>query len=199
EIVASHHIGSRLGEAGAIALVGARGKLALLGPHHPFEVVLSGLPTMRTVQCGRPLLLALVVEIALFHRIARQTTCPCVTLLQKTNPGIYSRLLRRAQEEKAETVQRHEGGQSGCARRSGRASAHAAPCRLEAREAAQAQADVKRAADRRGIGGPQRRNSRSMKTSVVPPGLNCISHLPTACAAGYTFLSPATRADSVRS
>jgi hypothetical protein len=66
-VVFAQHVGAGFGEAGAVALVGASGKLALLGAHHPGDFILAGLMAVRTVE-GRWLLLgALVEKIAFFH------------------------------------------------------------------------------------------------------------------------------------
>src|SRR5205807_3758341 len=66
-IVFSKHVGARLGKAGAVALVGASGKLALLGPHQPRDFVLGWLLAVWTVEGCRLLFLALVAKIAFFH------------------------------------------------------------------------------------------------------------------------------------
>jgi hypothetical protein len=68
QVVFSEHVGTRLGEAGAIPFIGPpAGKLALLGAHHPRHLVLSGLVAMWTVQGCWFLFRALVEKIAFFH------------------------------------------------------------------------------------------------------------------------------------
>jgi hypothetical protein len=69
QVILAQHVGAGFGEAGAVTLIGAAGKLALLGPDHPGDFILGGLVAVGTVQ-GRGLLLrALVEKIAFFHEI----------------------------------------------------------------------------------------------------------------------------------
>ncbi|MGB2837123.1 MAG: hypothetical protein WBC30_15965, partial [Candidatus Sulfotelmatobacter sp.] len=67
QIVFAQHVGAGLGEASAVALISASGKLAFLGAHHPSDFVFCWLMAMRTVQGCHLLLSALVEKIALFH------------------------------------------------------------------------------------------------------------------------------------
>src|SRR5271168_3169868 len=50
EIVFAQHVGAGFGEAGAVALVGASGKLALLGADHPGYFILGRLVAVWAVQ-----------------------------------------------------------------------------------------------------------------------------------------------------
>src|SRR5690242_1430221 len=52
-VVAAQHVGTQLGVAGAVTLVGSAGYLCLLGTHEPAQFVLPRLPAMRAVQSGR--------------------------------------------------------------------------------------------------------------------------------------------------
>jgi hypothetical protein len=67
QIIFAQHVGSRLGEAGAVALVGAARKLALLGPDQPCDFILAGLLAMRAVERRRFLLGSLVKKVSFFH------------------------------------------------------------------------------------------------------------------------------------
>src|SRR6185369_3670155 len=67
-VVFADHIGTRLGELGLVALVGAAGELLPLGSHEPRNLVVASLAAMRAGQVVRLLLLSLVVKIALFHK-----------------------------------------------------------------------------------------------------------------------------------
>jgi hypothetical protein len=69
-VVLSHHVGSSLGEASAIALIGAARQLPLFSPHDPHDFVLCGLMAVWAIQRSQLLLLLLVEKIALFHRSA---------------------------------------------------------------------------------------------------------------------------------
>ena len=68
EVVAADHVGLGLGEAGAVALVGAAAELGFFAADEPSELVLALLAAVRTghgVGSGfRPL----VEKISLFHR-----------------------------------------------------------------------------------------------------------------------------------
>ena len=66
----AQHVGAGLGEAGAVAVVGASGELALFGAHHPRHFILGGLMAVRTVQ-GRCIFFSevrLVKKISLLHK-----------------------------------------------------------------------------------------------------------------------------------
>src|SRR6266567_5192631 len=67
-IVLAHHVRSEFREAGAVALVGAAGKLALFRAHHPGNLIFRRLVAVRTIQRSRFLFLLLVKKIALFHK-----------------------------------------------------------------------------------------------------------------------------------
>lgn len=49
QIVLTQHVGAGFSEPGAVAFVGATGKLALLRAHHPSDFILGGLVAVRTV------------------------------------------------------------------------------------------------------------------------------------------------------
>jgi len=66
-VVSSDHVGARFSEAGAVAFVGAPGKLILLGAHQPVDFVLGGLLAMGTVECRCFLFRTFVEKLALFH------------------------------------------------------------------------------------------------------------------------------------
>jgi Tol biopolymer transport system component len=53
-VVAAHHVGLRLGKAGAVALVGVAGQLRPLAPHHPAHLVFAGLPALGAGKCVLP-------------------------------------------------------------------------------------------------------------------------------------------------
>ena len=73
-VIAADHIGLGFGELGAVALVGAAGKLALFGAHQPGEFVVTGLAAMRAGEgVGFPGFL-FVEKIALVHFILLSTT-----------------------------------------------------------------------------------------------------------------------------
>jgi hypothetical protein len=67
QVIFADHIGARLGELSAIAVVGAGRELSLLRSDQPVELVLGGLAAMWTIQRRRLLLFFLVVKVALFH------------------------------------------------------------------------------------------------------------------------------------
>src|SRR5262249_7650422 len=67
-VVFAQHVGAGFGEAGAVAFVGAAGKLVLLGAYQPGHFIFGRLMTVGTVQRGWFLFLTFVKEIALFHR-----------------------------------------------------------------------------------------------------------------------------------
>jgi len=67
QIIFAQHVGARLGEAGAIPLVGTPRELPFLGANDPRDLILGGLMTMRTVQGGHLLLRPLVKEFFFVH------------------------------------------------------------------------------------------------------------------------------------
>jgi hypothetical protein len=67
QVILAQHIGAGFGKAGTVALVGAPGKLALLGAHYPRDFVLSGLVAVGTVQRGCLLFGAFVKKISFFN------------------------------------------------------------------------------------------------------------------------------------
>src|SRR5882724_2982397 len=73
-VVLAHHIGAELGEARAVTLVGASGKLTLFRAHHPGDLIVRRLMAMRTIQRCRLLFLLLVKKLALFHRLKNLST-----------------------------------------------------------------------------------------------------------------------------
>src|SRR5579884_3680121 len=66
-VISADHIGARLGELRAVALVSTGRELPLFSAYQPGELIFSRLSAMRTKQRVRPLLLFLVEHIALFH------------------------------------------------------------------------------------------------------------------------------------
>src|ERR1700690_2518404 len=71
QVVAAHHVGTGLGELGAVTLVGASRKLALLGADEPAQVIFGGLMAMRAVEGRLASFLLLIVQIALVHHVLR--------------------------------------------------------------------------------------------------------------------------------
>src|SRR5438552_2195506 len=67
-VVPAKHVGTSFGEAGAVAFVGAAGKLALFSAHQPIDFIFSGLMTMRTVQRSWLFVWPLVEKFALIHK-----------------------------------------------------------------------------------------------------------------------------------
>src|SRR5207248_9633676 len=67
-VVPAKHVGTSFGEAGAVAFVGAAGKLALFSAHQPIDFIFSGLMTMRTVQRSWLFVWPLVKKLALIHK-----------------------------------------------------------------------------------------------------------------------------------
>jgi hypothetical protein len=68
-VIFADHIGARLRELRAIALIGAGRELPLLSTYQPGELIFSRLSAMRTKQSVRPPLLFLVEHLAFFHAI----------------------------------------------------------------------------------------------------------------------------------
>jgi hypothetical protein len=66
-VVSAQHVGTGLGEAGAIALVRASRELAFLGAHQPANFIFSRLMAVRTVESCRLLVRAFVKKFAFFH------------------------------------------------------------------------------------------------------------------------------------
>ena len=67
EVVTADHVGAGLGKLGAIAFVGASGKLPLLGAYQPGQLIFVGLLAVRAVQVVGLFGLFLVKEVAFFH------------------------------------------------------------------------------------------------------------------------------------
>jgi len=68
-VVAAHHIGLGLGEAGAVALVGMAGQGVLFAADEPAELILVGLAAVGAGEGVVALLGTLVKKITFFHRI----------------------------------------------------------------------------------------------------------------------------------
>lgn len=66
-VVAADHIGLRLGEAGAVALIGVAGQSTLLAADEPAQFVVASLSAVGAGEHVVALLGALVKEIAFFH------------------------------------------------------------------------------------------------------------------------------------
>ena len=66
-VVAADHVGLRLGEAGAVALVGVAGQAGFLAADEPSELVLGRLAAMGTGERVRALLGPLVKKFPFFH------------------------------------------------------------------------------------------------------------------------------------
>src|SRR5579863_6975517 len=73
-VIAAEHVGFGFSEAGAIALVGAAGKLFLLGAHQPVDFVFSGLLAMRTIQRRHLLFRPFIKKLAFFHRVVGRSS-----------------------------------------------------------------------------------------------------------------------------
>src|SRR5579864_2799788 len=99
-VVFAQHVRPGLGEAGAVALVGAARKLPLLGAYHPSHLVFRRLVAMRTIQRSDFLLLLLVKKIALFHGIEAGSVRPRPTMNYCTFNG-YTILKRRLYAQRA--------------------------------------------------------------------------------------------------
>ena len=67
-VVFAHHIRPELRKTRAVAIVGASGKLTLLGADYPRDFIIRGLMAMWTVERGRFLFKLFVKKIALFHK-----------------------------------------------------------------------------------------------------------------------------------
>ena len=68
-VVAAEHVGTGLGEAGAVAFVGSAGKLLFLGTYQPVDFVFGGLLAMGTVQRRNLLVRPFVKKFALVHAL----------------------------------------------------------------------------------------------------------------------------------
>ena len=66
-VISPNHIGLRLGELGAIALVRMTGKLSALSTNHPGDLVVSGLSTLGTDKVVGSCFGGLVEKVAFFH------------------------------------------------------------------------------------------------------------------------------------
>jgi hypothetical protein len=67
EVVGPDHVALRLGEAGAVALVGSTGELGLLAADEPPDLVFPWLAAVRTGHGVGPLFGALVEKVTFFH------------------------------------------------------------------------------------------------------------------------------------
>src|SRR2546427_6061630 len=67
KIIFTQHVGARLGEAGAIPVVGTSRELPFLGANDPGDLILRRLMTMRAIQRGHLLLRPLVKEFFFVH------------------------------------------------------------------------------------------------------------------------------------
>jgi len=79
-VVAQHHVVLRLGETGAVAVVGAAGKLALLAANEPVQLILTRYATPGTDERVGSEFGSFVKEIALFHTAPPgiHTALPCM-------------------------------------------------------------------------------------------------------------------------
>jgi len=66
-VVAANHIGLRLCELGAVALVGVAWKLSAFAAHHPCDFVLAWLSTLGTGEVVGSCFGGFVEEVAFFH------------------------------------------------------------------------------------------------------------------------------------
>jgi len=73
DVVFAEHVGAGLGEACTVALIGARGKVFLLGTNQPVDLVLRRLMAMRAVEVGGLLVGPLVEKFAFFHTSLRSS------------------------------------------------------------------------------------------------------------------------------
>src|SRR5882762_4175932 len=67
DVVLAEHVGAGLGEAGAVALVGAGRKTSFLGADQPADLILAGLVTVRAAEIGGLPVGSLVKKFALVH------------------------------------------------------------------------------------------------------------------------------------
>jgi hypothetical protein len=72
-VVTADHIRLGFGELGAIALVGAAGKLLLLGTHQPGELIFTRLAAVRTGQRMRLFGFFFVKKVSFIHVASLQT------------------------------------------------------------------------------------------------------------------------------
>src|SRR3984885_12187351 len=82
-VIFADHVVAGLGEAGAVALVGAAGELTLLGADEPRHFIFRSLVAVGTIQVRRLLLLAFVEKFAFFHRVVG-----CVSLVVGLNRSL---------------------------------------------------------------------------------------------------------------
>ena len=164
-IVAANHIGLRLGELGAIALVGAAGELLLLGPHQPCKFVFTSLTAVGTRERVCLLGFFFVEKIAFVHHHyinhrghrehremrgevnclrARGTGPPSCLEMWNCWPLWFNSY--RAKKEEAQKVQRHQRGKGGVAGSAGDAQAGEARRKQEASQKRQAQTQPRKAA-----------------------------------------------------
>src|SRR5580698_4308662 len=147
QVVFAEHVGAGFAEAGAVALVSAPGKLALLGAYDPRDLVLSGLMAMGAVQGCHLLLGALAEKIAFFHEI-RLLHVRCGTSYGNMKDGVGA----NGSQEEGKTIPRGAGSEGVGARAHGRA-----PCReggsAQEQEAGKAQTDARQATGRTGMTG----------------------------------------------
>src|SRR6266566_1942759 len=68
DVVLADHVGTGLGEAGTVALVGAGRKTLFLSADQPADLVLGGLVPVRAVEIGRLFVGSLVKKFALVHK-----------------------------------------------------------------------------------------------------------------------------------
>src|SRR3954468_19268220 len=75
-VIFAHHVRACLSETGAVAFVGAAGKLALFCAHQPGDFVIGGLMAVRAVQIGRLLFWALIEKFAFIHWLILGSSAP---------------------------------------------------------------------------------------------------------------------------
>ena len=76
-VVAAHHVGLGLGEAGAIALISIPRKSVLFAPHEPAQLIIASLPAMGTGKHVIALFGSLVKKFPFFHLVPPYMTPSC--------------------------------------------------------------------------------------------------------------------------
>jgi hypothetical protein len=66
-VIAANHVALRLGKTSPVAVIGPSRQLGFLSPHHPVDLILTLLPTVRTRHHMRPLLRLFIKKVPLFH------------------------------------------------------------------------------------------------------------------------------------
>ena len=68
-VIATHHVGLRLGEAGAVALIGMARQRCLLAPDQPCDGIFVGFSAVGAGESVRALLRPLIKKVAFLHAV----------------------------------------------------------------------------------------------------------------------------------